>query len=639
MLSKYTNVAVFIAAMVLFAGALTINSGCGKAGGSLDVYSIVEAPVFSPSAGTYASAQTVSISSQTPGATIYYTTDDSEPKETSTKYTGALSVDVTVRIRAKAYLSPKVPSTATSALYDITGTVAAPTFSPEAGTYASTQNVAISCLTSGARITYTTDGTTPIESSPLYEDLFPVAATTTVKAKAFLSDYASSEVQTAIYYIGQEAPLSFSPVSGTVEGEAERTITLTGATGTTIYYTTDGTDPTVSSSSSPTPAEVPIELDSSSPVKTQTIKAFAMQSGKVASPISSETYTLSLTSEVDVIDSVGDVRDVGMYSSITIGSSVTRHISYLDWTNRAIKHTYRSGSSWSLPESIASSIGEGSGYTSIAISSDTVHVAYYDQSAGELKHAYSTASPWNSWNIGTVDSGVAKAFPSIAVDPSGAPNISYYDSNPAKKVRHAYCKPFPGSWDIEDISENEIDLDNKGRSAISVDNSGYIYVIFHDDGKIKSKTNAPLGSFVTKEVEDYSPEKFYLDIALGSGTGSGISVYAIFCTPSLQYSKSEDSGTSWGAPVSINSSTNLQHLSLAVDKRGGSDILHISAYDASSQTLKYFTNSSGQWKEYCIDDSLKVGTYSSIAVDDDGYFHISYYDETNGDLKYATNKH
>ena len=50
------------------------------------VYTIIgtcAAPTFSPAAGTYSSAQTVTISTTTSGATIRYTTDGSTPSETA----------------------------------------------------------------------------------------------------------------------------------------------------------------------------------------------------------------------------------------------------------------------------------------------------------------------------------------------------------------------------------------------------------------------------------------------------------------------------------------------------------------------------------------------------------------------------
>ena len=47
-------------------------------------------PTFSPAAGTYSGAQSVTISDATSGATIYYTTNGTTPTTSSTKYTGTI---------------------------------------------------------------------------------------------------------------------------------------------------------------------------------------------------------------------------------------------------------------------------------------------------------------------------------------------------------------------------------------------------------------------------------------------------------------------------------------------------------------------------------------------------------------------
>ncbi len=164
--------------------------------------SAVETPTFSPAAGTYTSAQSVTISSTTSGATIYYTTDGSTPTTSSSVYSSAISVSSTATIKALAVKSGMTNSEVATATYTINiPQVETPTFSPAGGTYTSAQSVTISCATDGATIYYTTNGDTPTTASSVYSTAIPVSATTTIKAIAVLSGYTNSEVASATYTI------------------------------------------------------------------------------------------------------------------------------------------------------------------------------------------------------------------------------------------------------------------------------------------------------------------------------------------------------------------------------------------------------------------------------------------------------
>ena len=103
-----------------------------------------------------------------------------------------------------------------------------------------TSNVSISCTTPSSNIYYTTDGSIPTTSSTQYSTPFSVAGTTTVKAIATHATKDPSAVAELV--ITQVA-------TPTIQNNGSNAISITTTTpGATIYYTTDGTDPTTASS-------------------------------------------------------------------------------------------------------------------------------------------------------------------------------------------------------------------------------------------------------------------------------------------------------------------------------------------------------------------------------------------------------
>jgi Chitobiase/beta-hexosaminidase C-terminal domain len=77
-------------------------------------------PMFSPTPGTYTTAQTVTLSSATTGTTIYYTADGTAPTTSSTQYTGAIPVSGSAVIEAVAVASGYTDSSLAKAGYVIT---------------------------------------------------------------------------------------------------------------------------------------------------------------------------------------------------------------------------------------------------------------------------------------------------------------------------------------------------------------------------------------------------------------------------------------------------------------------------------------------------------------------------------------
>jgi len=147
----------------------------------------------------------------------------------------------------------------------------------------SSNTVTITCATDGAAIYYTTDGSTPSSSSNSYSDPFGIDSTVTVKAIAIKASCDDSDVasQECVYVKPTVATPTFSPVAGAVD--ANTTVTISCATdGATIYYTTDGSDPT-SGSTQGTSVTINAAM---------TIKAIAIADGYNNSAIATAAYTI-----------------------------------------------------------------------------------------------------------------------------------------------------------------------------------------------------------------------------------------------------------------------------------------------------------------------------------------------------------
>jgi len=118
MAQKHTRLYAF-PGFILALGAILLN-GCGGSGGSSSTTTAAATPTFSPTAGTYMTAQTVTISDTTAGATIYYTTNGTTPTTASTVYFGAITVPATETIQALAVASGYTNSAVASAVYMMT---------------------------------------------------------------------------------------------------------------------------------------------------------------------------------------------------------------------------------------------------------------------------------------------------------------------------------------------------------------------------------------------------------------------------------------------------------------------------------------------------------------------------------------
>ncbi len=242
--------------------------------------SVVAKPTFSVGTGTYNNDQNVTLSCSTTDATIYYTTNGDSPTSSSTEYTGAITVDRTMTIKAIGIKDGLTDSEIASATYTLVA--ATPTLSVSTGTYNVAKSVELSCTTTDAVIRYTTNGDTPTSSSTEYTSAISVDASQTIKVKAFKDGYNDSGEASATYTLKCATP-TITKADG--DFVTTKVITMDSSSeGATIYYTTNGDTPT-SSSTAYDPSNKPV-IDA-----TTTFKAIAYKDGWSNSEVKIQAFT------------------------------------------------------------------------------------------------------------------------------------------------------------------------------------------------------------------------------------------------------------------------------------------------------------------------------------------------------------
>jgi alpha-tubulin suppressor-like RCC1 family protein len=203
----------------------------------------VGTPTFSVASGTYFTTKTVVVNCATPGTEIHYTLDGTPPTLSSPSVTpgGSVNILVSATLRAKAWAGTAPASNIGERIYELKAVM--PTFSPAGGTFALPPTVQMTTTTSGATIRYTTDGSNPTASSPVY--VFPpgvnVVETTTLKGAAFYPGWTTSDVRTGTYTMKVGTP-TLAPGGGSYSSPTS--VTVSSVTpGAVIHYTTTGVEP------------------------------------------------------------------------------------------------------------------------------------------------------------------------------------------------------------------------------------------------------------------------------------------------------------------------------------------------------------------------------------------------------------
>lgn len=249
------------------------------------------APVISASSEVIDEDTLITITSSE-NASIYYTTDGSDPmtSETRKQYQEPFkpTLDSNITIKAYATLSGYLDSDIVEMTYSYSGKLPAPAFQYENESAIPFTSVSVSVdVAEGYVIYYTTDGSDPSKDSLQTQnnviDLSDVEGNTvTIKAFTSKEGMNDSDIVTVTYTRKKVSTPQITPESQMFEGEIE--ITITAKDGAQIFYTLNGEDPTISSNSYSGPFTI---------TNPATVKAIAIIEGCIDSEIAVAEYSLN----------------------------------------------------------------------------------------------------------------------------------------------------------------------------------------------------------------------------------------------------------------------------------------------------------------------------------------------------------
>lgn len=262
----------------------------------------VAVPVASPESGRQVVAGSkVTLTCDTAGAAIYYTTGSSEkgladPTEKSIRYTEPIVINGDIYIKVVA-IKGDIRSRTVTLHYTVAGAadkVLKPYTVPGQGTVEKGTKIELKSDTPDAVIYYVTGknadmlGAVPVDDDHKYTEPIEVIGDMVIKAIAIKDGMEASGFATFVYKVKVLLdPPAAEPASGSV-GRGSY-ISLKTDNGVNIYYTMDQSNPTTSGSAKLYESRIRVDGD---PGSTMVIKTAAEKNG-VYSKVATLTYTVS----------------------------------------------------------------------------------------------------------------------------------------------------------------------------------------------------------------------------------------------------------------------------------------------------------------------------------------------------------
>ncbi len=346
--------------------------------------------------------------------------------------------------------------------------------------------------------------------------------------------------------------------------------------------------------------------------------------------------TFCVVGKAEAATTVASTGDVGRGSSSYVGADGFARIGYYDVTNTdyvfvRCTNTTCSSSVSTIVDSNVTALSTDNDRSEIIENAAGFATMVYSNAGGEIRMVYCSNADCSSRTSRT-SMGTGR-WPSIALNGSGLPRISFYNTSSIQFNIITCTDVSCGSTSTTAVGPSGSLAGGWGRIVVA--NDGYVRGAFYVGGSntqyFVQCTNTDCSTNSTNSVFTGNNSGYHEAIYMDATSGFARTLTLSQGTTTVNYIQCSN------ANCTSNSVTNLPYGSYMQMYRGSDGFARISLKAATVHDLLYIrcTNASCSTNvQTTIDSANATGYFTDINVGPNGYPMISYQDQTNSDLMF-----